>query len=120
MFEYIVRRVLSFIPMLLVMPFLIFLGLELTPGDAVSFMVSPDAMANMDQAQLAAMRESLGLNDPFLMRYIRWLGNVLRGDFGYTALALRQPITLVFLAAAAAMLAHAARAALPAPRAPRS
>lgn len=84
MFEYIVRRVLSFIPMLLVMTFLIFLGLELTPGDAVSFMVSPDAMANMDQAQLAAMRESLGLNDPFLLRYLHWLGNVLRGDFGYS------------------------------------
>jgi peptide/nickel transport system permease protein len=84
MFEYIVRRVLSFIPMLLVMTFLIFLGLELTPGDAVSFMVSPDAMANMDQAQLAAMRESLGLNDPFLLRYLHWLGIVLRGDFGYS------------------------------------
>ena len=84
MFEYIVRRVLSFIPMLLVMTFLIFLGLELTPGDAVSFMVSPDAMANMSASQLAAMRESLGLNDPFLVRYFHWLGNVLRGDFGYS------------------------------------
>jgi peptide/nickel transport system permease protein len=84
MFEYIVRRLLSFIPMLLIMTFLIFLGLDLMPGDAVSFMASPDAMANMDASQLAALRQSLGLNDPFLMRYLHWLGGVLQGNFGYS------------------------------------
>ncbi len=84
MFEYAIRRLLTFIPMLLVMTFLIFLGLEVMPGDAVSFMVSPDALANMDASQLAAMRESLGLNTPFLFRYVRWLVGVLQGNFGYS------------------------------------
>lgn len=72
------------IPMLLIITFLIYAGLELTPGDAVSFMVGPDAMANMSPAQLEALRESLGLNDPFLLRYVKWLGRVLQGDFGYS------------------------------------
>ncbi len=84
MIEYTIRRLLTFIPMLLIMTFLIFLGLEVMPGDAVSFMVSPDALANMTAEQLAAMRESLGLNTPFFFRYVRWLAGVLQGNFGYS------------------------------------
>ena len=84
MFAYTIRRFLTLIPMILIMTFLIFLGMDLTPGDAVSFMASPEAMANMSQAQLAQLRESLGLNDPFFMRYLTWLGGVLHGDFGYS------------------------------------
>jgi peptide/nickel transport system permease protein len=84
MFSFIVRRALTLIPMLLIMTFLIFLGMELTPGDAVSFMAGPEAMANISQAQLEALRESLGLNDPFFIRYINWLGGVLSGNFGYS------------------------------------
>ena len=84
MFAYTVRRFLTLIPMILIMTFLIFLGMDLTPGDAVSFMASPEAMANMSQAQLAQLRESLGLNDPFFLRYLTWLGSVLHGDFGYS------------------------------------
>lgn len=84
MISYTIRRILTLIPMLLVMTFLIFLGLELTPGDAVSFMASPEAMANMTQAQLVALRASLGLNDPFLVRYLHWLWGVVQGNFGYS------------------------------------
>lgn len=84
MLNYSIRKLLMLIPMLLIITFLIYAGLELTPGDAVSFMVGPDAMANMSPAQLEALRESLGLNDPFLLRYVKWLGRVLQGDFGYS------------------------------------
>ncbi|HBK68038.1 MAG TPA: peptide ABC transporter permease [Firmicutes bacterium] len=84
MLEYITRRTLVLIPMLLIITFLIYAGLELTPGDAVSFMVSPDVLANISPERLEALRESLGLNDPFVIRYFKWLGGVLRGDFGYS------------------------------------
>ena len=70
--------------MLLVISFLIYLGLELTPGDAVSFMVPPDQIANLKPSDLEIMRESVGLNDPFFVRYINWLGGVLQGNFGYS------------------------------------
>lgn len=72
------------IPMLLIITFLIYAGLELTPGDAVSFMVSPDTLANISPERLEQLRESLGLNDPFIIRYFKWLGGVLRGEFGYS------------------------------------
>ncbi|PID56135.1 peptide ABC transporter permease [candidate division KSB3 bacterium] len=84
MLSYTIRRFLALIPMLLIISFLVFLGLEMTPGDAVSYMASPDAMANLSPEKLEALRESLGLNDPFLMRYLNWLRGILHGDFGYS------------------------------------
>ena len=70
--------------MLLVISFLIYLGLELTPGDAVSYMLPMDALMDMKPEELEIMRDALGLNDPFLARYLRWLGGILLGDFGYS------------------------------------
>jgi len=84
MLTYTLRRLLILIPMLLFLSFLIYLGLELTPGDAVSYMISPERYATMDPAELDAVRDALGLNDPFLIRYVKWLGGVLKGDFGYS------------------------------------
>jgi peptide/nickel transport system permease protein len=81
---YTIRRLLVLIPMLLVISFLVYLGLDLTPGDAVSYMVSPEALAGITAEELDAMREALGLNDPFIIRYVRWLGGILQGDFGYS------------------------------------
>ncbi|HQD63406.1 MAG TPA: ABC transporter permease, partial [Defluviitoga sp.] len=54
------------------------------PGDAVSFMIGPEAAANIPIERLDELRESLGLNDPFLIRYFRWLGGIFKGDFGYS------------------------------------
>ena len=84
MLTYTLRRLLILIPMLLFLSFLIYLGLELTPGDAVSYMISPERYATMNPAELEAMRDALGLNDPFLIRYAKWLGGVVKGDFGYS------------------------------------
>ena len=84
MLTYSLRRLLILIPMLLFLTFLVYLGLELTPGDVVSYMISPDRLATMDVSDLDALRESLGLNDPFFVRYFRWLGGIIRGDFGYS------------------------------------
>lgn len=81
---YISRKVLSLIPLTLAISFLIYLGMELMPGDAVSFLLPPDALASLSPEQLEQMREALGLNAPFLVRYFRWLGGILRGDFGYS------------------------------------
>lgn len=84
MISYTIRRILVLIPTLLIITFLVFLGLELTPGDAVSYMVSPDALANISQESLEQLRDSLGLNDPFIVRYFKWIREVLKGDFGYS------------------------------------
>lgn len=84
MLKYTLKKLLGLIPMLIFITFIIYLGLELTPGDAVSHMISPEMLANVDPAKLEEIRASYGLNDPFLLRYFRWLGEILRGNFGYS------------------------------------
>ncbi|SMY08890.1 ABC transporter permease [Flavimaricola marinus] len=96
MLTYIARRLLTLIPMVIVISFLIYLGLELTPGDAVSHMIPPDAYGSMDEDRLQELRESLGLGKPFLVRYWIWISGVLQGDFGYS-LAGGVPISKIFL-----------------------
>lgn len=103
MLTYSVRKLLSLIPMLLVISFLIYGGLELMPGDAVSFIAGPEAMANMSPEKLEALRESLGLNKPFLIRYLTWLAGVLQGNFGYS-LTSGTPIASIVKAKLAATL----------------
>jgi len=101
--SYILRRVLLLIPMALVISFLVYLGLEITPGDPVSYMIPPDMYGSMDPERLQALRESLGLGQPFIVRYGIWLWGVLHGNFGYsmsggvpisTIVADRLPATL--------------------------
>ena len=82
--QYILKKLLFMIPMVLVITFLIYGGLELTPGDAISNMIPPDQLANVDPSQLEALRQAYGLNDPFLLRYLRWLWELLHGNFGYS------------------------------------
>lgn len=81
---YILRKILTLIPMLLVISFLIYLGVDLMPGDAVDFMIPPDYLATLAPEKVEELRVSLGLNDPFVLRYIKWLGGILRGEFGYS------------------------------------
>lgn len=81
MFKYFLKKLMTMIPMLLFLSFIVYLGMEFTPGDPINYLVSPDQAGS---ANLEALREELGLNDPFFVRYVRWLGNILKGDFGYS------------------------------------
>ncbi len=82
MLKYFVTRILLLIPMILVISLIVFVGLELTPGDPLTASISPELISSMSEADLQAMRETLGLNDPMLIRYFRWLGDLLQGDMG--------------------------------------
>jgi peptide/nickel transport system permease protein len=81
MVRYIFRRLLLMIPLLLAVSLLTFILIRLVPGDPVSaqFGLDPE---RMDIQQLDRIREELGLNDPLPIQYLRYLGNVVRGDFG--------------------------------------
>lgn len=103
MLKYFGKRALALIPKLLIISLIIFVGLQLLPGDAITRTVSPDIYAQMTPEQVDALRESLGLNDPMPVQYFRWLGSMLQGDFGYSQvsggsigpmLAARLPATL--------------------------
>lgn len=103
MLKYFLKRVLSLIPKLVIVSLVVFFALQLLPGDPVTRSVPPSVYRSMSTAQLETLRESLGLNDPLLVQYFRWMGNLLKGDFGYsqstgsniaTMLAARLPSTV--------------------------
>ena len=97
------------IPMLLIITFIIYWLLDLTPGDPVSYLMDPEALARLTAEQVAALRAQYGLDDPFFVRYFKWLGRLLTGDFGYSSssgvpviqiMAERLPATLELAVAA--------------------
>ena len=71
------RLVLALFTLLLV-SFFIFAVLEILPGDVATRILGRDATPET----LAALREHMHLNDPAIVRYVRWLLSILRGDFG--------------------------------------
>lgn len=84
MSRYIVRRLLQFIPSMILIAFVGFLIMELPPGDYVSNYIRGQSLGgNRDAAaQEQAMREQFGLDKPFLLRFVDWTVNLARGDFG--------------------------------------
>ena len=97
--EYVIRRILTCIPLLLVLSFVLFVLLRLTPGDPVGAILGLQATPET----MAALRHELGLDQPVWKQYVDWLWGVLHGDFGveYRArkpigplLAQRIPVTL--------------------------
>jgi len=79
MFQFFVRRVLTLIPMLLGITFLVFLLMYLAPGD---FLDQMRARPDVDRATVDMMSEQFGLDQPWYVQYGRWLGNVLTLNFG--------------------------------------
>lgn len=84
MFKYFCIRLISLIPKLLLISIIIFLGLQLVPGDSVTRMIPPETLAKLSPAQLEDLRNKLGLNDNLFKQYITWIGNILQGNFGYS------------------------------------
>ena len=82
MLKYTLKKIIGMIPMLIIITFFIFGLLEMTPGDAVSRMFDSETLARLDPAQLEAIRESYGLNDPFIIRYVKWIFQIMQGNFG--------------------------------------
>lgn len=76
--------------------FLTFLLTSLAPGDPVRTMYSAAGIMPSEEV-LNEIREQMGLNDPFLVRYFRWLGDVLHGDFG-TSYSFSKPVISIMLA----------------------
>lgn len=64
-----------------------FVLLHLAPGDPATLLVSPSASAE----ELARLRASLGLDASLATQYVRWIGNLLRGDFG-SSIAASRPV----------------------------
>jgi peptide/nickel transport system permease protein len=74
----IIRRVLIGVPLLLVVSFSVFVLIDLAPGDPAASLAGENATPE----QIAAVRQSLHLDDSIVVRYFRWLGGAVHGDLG--------------------------------------
>ena len=81
MTRYIVRRLLQFIPLLFLISILLFSLLQILPGGPLA---AYENNPNVTAQDIARLEQQLGVNDPLPVKYVKWLGNVLRGDWGYS------------------------------------
>lgn len=80
MLTFLVRRVLSLIPILLLVTFGVFMLISLVPGDPAVTIASVGGNPNPETVE--RLREELHLSDPTIVRYFRWLSDAVRFDFG--------------------------------------
>jgi peptide/nickel transport system permease protein len=90
--SYIARRIVMTIPAMIAMSFLVFFIIRLVPGDPALVILGLRATPE----SLATLRGQLHLNDPLLVQYGNWIGNVLRGDLGVDY-RTHEPITHMIL-----------------------
>ena len=87
MLRYVVKRLICFVPTLLLVAFMVFFLIHLIPGDPALVMLGGDATPEA----AASLREALGLNRPLPVQFVTWLGEVARGNFG-VSIHTRQPV----------------------------
>ncbi|MDP9313630.1 MAG: ABC transporter permease [Chloroflexota bacterium] len=106
MAQFILRRVLLFIPTLIAISIVTFAIIQLPPGDFLtSYVAQLSAQGeSVDNAAIQALRDRYGLGQPFYVQYLKWVGGMLRGDFGHSLewntpvadlLASRMPLTFL-------------------------
>jgi peptide/nickel transport system permease protein len=105
MSRYLLRRLLITIPSLIAISVILFTVLALAPGDPFGELVSNP---NIPAEVAANLRKSFGMDDPIMVRYLRWLVAMLHGDWGFSfisrvdvdqLIAQRVPVTLAVIGA---------------------
>lgn len=85
---FVLRRVLSTVPVLLLVALIVFLMLRLTPGDPAAALVGNSGTSE----DIARVRKGLGLDEPLPVQFALWSGKVLSGDLG-ESYYMKQPVT---------------------------
>ena len=99
--KFFIKKLITLIITLLLISFLTFTAFSVIPGDAALSRLGQDASAE----QVEALREEMGLNDSLPVRYVRWIGGAVTGDFGesyryegisvHSLLSDRLPVTVL-------------------------
>ena len=89
--RYLIRRIFLMAPTILIVTFLVFLLLFLSPGDPVLMLVPIDELGQMTDEDMDRMRLKLGLDRPIYVQYADWLGHVFQGDLG-RSIHMRRPV----------------------------
>jgi peptide/nickel transport system permease protein len=88
MLSYILRRILATLPVMAIVALFVFSLLYIAPGDPAAVIAGDQA----SPADVERIRQSLGLDQPFLVQFGTWLGHILRGDLG-TSIFTNLPVS---------------------------
>lgn len=88
---YILQRLIQTVIVVILISFISFGLLQVMPGDPAAAVLGP----NGTPAQIEALRQELGLDQPVLQQYFNWVNQILHGDFG-TSLQFREPASTLF------------------------
>lgn len=91
MWKTILRRILIMIPQLILLSVLVFVLSKMMPGDPLS----GNFQQGQSAAQMAALRQQYGLNDPWYIQYVKWIGNMFHGDLGQSFVYKRSVTGLI-------------------------
>jgi peptide/nickel transport system permease protein len=94
--KYVIKRFLQLIPILLGITFLTFFMMHMAGSDVVTELYA-NRGTEVSQEVIDAKRAELGLDQPFLVQYFTWLGNMLRGDMG-NSYVTGEPVFSAFIA----------------------
>ncbi|HTJ59222.1 MAG TPA: ABC transporter permease [Devosiaceae bacterium] len=92
MASYIIRRILQWIPILVLSSILMFAVVRAMPGDAADAIAGPDATPDV----VAAVRAEYGLDRPLPVQYLAWISHFVRGDFGTSYIYHTDNAALIF------------------------
>ena len=86
MFRYIIHRLMIMIPTLLAISLIVFVIIQLPPGDYLeSYIAELQSQGeSVDQAKIEFLRQNYGFDKPLLEQYALWLFGMLQGDFGFS------------------------------------
>ena len=91
MSQYVLRRLALIVPLMFAITVVNYTIYVLSPGDPVSALINPESMRYLTEADLEKLREAMGLNRPFYVRYAIWLREALRGNLGWST-QMRLPV----------------------------
>lgn len=91
MLKYVIKRIIMIIPVVLAVSFIVFFIMDFVPSDPAINALGDGAT----EQQLEYYRETHGLNDPLPVRYVRYMGGILKGDLG-ESYANKQPVWELF------------------------
>ncbi|MGI6172623.1 MAG: ABC transporter permease [Christensenellales bacterium] len=103
MLQYIVKRFLVMIPLLLVLSIVVFIIIQLPPGDYLSTYINQLRSTGMEVTEdyIASLEARYGFDQPMYVQYLRWMGNLLQGDMGYS-FVYKRPVNLLIASRLAA------------------
>lgn len=89
--KYLLKRLIYIIFVFFIISILMFIIYKSLPGDPVKMMMQNNVKPEVYQQQYDTIKQQLGLDQPIPVQYVKWMGNMLTGDFGYST-EYRRPV----------------------------